>query len=233
MNQMKSTNILVLGDSILAGITYDSESNKYHFTKDNCIDILNNTTDYQFDNCSKFGLTSKKALKMLPSFLDKYPNVKYALIELGGNDCDFDWKNISLDPLKDHLPNVTNKEYINNIQEILKLLQSRNIQPIIENLHPINSSKYFNFLSKTLNGDKILSWLKDVSLIYRYQESYNDSLLNLAYQLRIRVLDIRESLLTIHNYEDMLCEDGIHLTELGQEYLSKTIQNKIGDFIYE
>ena len=170
---------------------------------------------------------------MLPSFLDKYPNVKYALIELGGNDCDFDWKNISLDPLKDHLPNVTNKEYINNIQEILKLLQSRNIQPIIENLHPINSSKYFNFLSKTLNGDKILSWLKDVSLIYRYQESYNDSLLNLAYQLRIPVLDIRESLLTIHNYEDMLCEDGIHLTELGQEYLSKTIQNKIGDFIYE
>src|SRR5574344_61192 len=105
------------------------------------------------------------------------------------------------------------------MQEILKLLQSRNIQPIIENLHPINSSKYFNFLSKTLNGDKILSWLKDVSLIYRYQESYNDSLLNLAYQLRIRVLDIRESLLTIHNYEDMLCEDGIHLTELGQEYL--------------
>jgi acyl-CoA thioesterase-1 len=230
---LKENNVMIIGDSILAGVVYDEIKKRYTYLKDGCIKLLNDDNIYQLDNYSKFGQTTSRALKMLPTFLNQDKSYQYALIELGGNDCDFNWKEVSTTPDENHDPKVGLKEYLDNMKEIVALLKSNHISPIVETLHPIDAEKYYTFLSQQYNSENLKKWLKDISIIYRYQEQYNDALMIFAERNHLPLLNVRQELLSTHDYSQKLCLDGIHLNENGQKLLAKAMKNALGELTNE
>ena len=90
---------------------------------------------------------------------------------------------------------------------------------------PIDAEKYFRFLAgDKLNRANILRWLGDVQQIYRYQEMYSLMVEKVAMELSIRLIDLRSRCLAERRFfRDMLCEDGLHLTEEGQVFIGEQI----------
>ena len=92
-------------------------------------------------------------------------------------------------------------------------------------LPPIDAEKYFRFITRGgLNGEKILKWLGDVQVIYRFQELYSDAVSLLAAKKGLPCVDVRSCLLPDHRFDTLVSEDGIHPTERAYE--------KIADILY-
>jgi lysophospholipase L1-like esterase len=171
-------------------------------------------------------MTTDRTLSKLNSYLKSYNRYKYAIIELGGNDCDFDWKAISEKPENDHLPKVDIKNFKNNLNIIVSQLTEFKITPIIITMPPISSSRYLNWFGKELNKDNILYWLKDENYIYKHHELYNLELMSFAHSNNIEVIDLRLLFLKVKNYEKYLCVDGIHINEEGHKYVEESFAKR-------
>jgi lysophospholipase L1-like esterase len=66
--------------------------------------------------------------------------------------------------------------------------------------------------------------LGDVQQIYRYQEMYSLIVEKVAREFSIRLIDLRSRCLAERNFfRDMLCQDGLHLTEDGQRFVGEQI----------
>lgn len=217
--------IEVWGDSVLKGVIYNENRQRYQILKmDN---IINKMAELGINikNNSKFGMTAPKAKKLLINSLKKGTKAEMAVIEFGGNDCDFKWAEISEDPKKEHLPNTILETFKESIIDMVDMLRNNGIKPILMNLPPINSEKYFNWVSRGLNADVILKWLGDKELIYRHHESYSLAIMNIAQRLSCQFIDVRGPFLQKRDYYNYLCEDGIHPNEKGYELMKQTIFN--------
>ena len=108
---------------------------------------------------------------------------------------------------------------------MVKRLLKQGIRPVLMTLPPIDAERYFRYLvGDKLNRDNILSWLGDVQQIYRYQEMYSLLVERIAREFSIRLIDLRSRCLAERNFfRDMLCEDGLHLTEEGQRFVGEQI----------
>jgi len=216
--------IVVWGDSLLKGIIYDEPTHRYRFLDDSCLEILGKSQkEWSFTNLSQFGQTSERALTKMREKLREDHDFDIAVIELGGNDCDFDWKQIAENPKVDHAPKIPLSEFRKNLTAMVEELRRYGIAPVITNLPPINAERYFRFLSANLNPDQILVWLQDVNNIYRTQEMYSLELNDIARELNIPLINVRTELLRERDYNDCLCSDGIHLNAKGHRRLSDLI----------
>jgi acyl-CoA thioesterase-1 len=89
------TNISIWGDSVLRGVVYDDNAGKYVFLQNSCIPETAKNFNITYVNNSKYGMTAPKALERMKKNLEE-SDIKpdFALIELGGNDCDFNWNTV-------------------------------------------------------------------------------------------------------------------------------------------
>ena len=151
-----------------------------------------------------------------------------ALIEFGGNDCNFAWNEISDDPAGEHLPATLPEVFFQTICQMVKTLTEAKIKPILMTLPPIDAEKYFRFLvGDKLNGANILKWLGDVQQIYRFQELYSDLIGKASRRMQCALLDVRSRCLADHRMASFLCEDGLHLTQQGQSFVGNMIAGMI------
>ena len=107
--------IAIWGDSVLKGVVLEEGKDRYSLLKDSSIELIKREYNLMIKNNSKFGLTVTKAMKLMDKSLSKGDHPNYVLVELGGNDCDYNWKEISENPDKVHLPNhqvVSRCQYI-------------------------------------------------------------------------------------------------------------------------
>ena len=112
---------------------------------------------------------------------------------------------------------------------MVERLLSKGIRPVLMTLPPIDAERYFTFLvGDTLSRENIMRWLGDVQQIYRYQEMYSLLIEKVAREYSIRLIDIRSRCLAERRFfQDMLCEDGLHLTEEGQQFLGEQIADLV------
>ena len=148
-----------------------------------------------------------------------------AVIEFGGNDCNFDWAAVSEHPEEKHLPATPPEEYLESMRAIVRWLFAQNIRPVLMTLPPIDADRYFRFLVGTkLNPKHILNWLGDVQQIYRYQEMYSLMVEKVAREFSIQLIDLRQRCLESRGFvKKMICADGLHLTEEGQQFIGDAI----------
>ncbi len=226
------TNICIWGDSVLKGVVFDEELNKYVFLENTCIDKTAAAFNINYLNNSRFGMTTPKAYRLMKKALEDMDfKADFALIELGGNDSDFNWKEVAKDPKKNHLPKTPIALYEENINGMIEMLREKNIEPVLTNLHPIDPVRYFNWITKdNLSKDSILEWLKDVFMIYRFQEMYSLTVTKISRQKDVRLIDIRKAFLKAGNLRDFLCEDGIHPNEKGHELMTQCMIEYIEDY---
>lgn len=211
--------IEIYGDSILKGVMLDKDTNKYYIGNKENIKKITNEYPLNITNNTKFGCTITKGYKQLQKDLKKDFDCDYIVLEYGGNDCDFNWKEISLNPNTNHDPNTTLEEFKKIYKQMIITLKEQQIHPILMSLPPISADKYFNWISKDLNKENILKWLKDVGKLYRYQELYSRTVESIAKEMGCLFIDVRTKFLEKSNIDDYCCKDGIHPNEQGHKLI--------------
>ena len=227
---MKDYNISIYGDSILKGILFDKDKNKY-IISENIAEKVADTLDINIKNHSSFGMNTNKAIGIYNKNINN-EKVNAVIFEYGGNDCNFDWEKISQNPQGNHLPVVTLQQFTNNIEFMIVEALKKDIKVILTTLPPISSDRFFDFITrKGLSKTNILNWLGDKEHIYRHHERYNAAVLKLAKKYNLYVADIRDNFLQQKNCNNLLCDDGMHPNSKGQKIIYNTFIDFYNNYI--
>ncbi len=144
------------------------------------------------------------------------------LLEFGGNDCDFNWAEVSEHPEREHQPNTPLDVFEQSYIAMISDLRRQHIHPLMMTIPPIDATRYLDWICH-YGPDKtrILQFLGgDVQAIARFQELYSLSLFNIAAQTHTQIVDIRSSFLMRKDFPSLLCKDGIHPTEKGHQLIT-------------
>lgn len=224
---MMTGSVCMIGDSISKGVVFDSVMHKYILLKDNFVNMLKGSTNISVKNYSLFGCTVTKGLEILGRHKDEIRSYDYTVLEFGGNDCDFNWKEVSDAPEKKHLPKTPVEDFEQQYLSMISKIKEYGGHPVVLSLPPIDAQRYFTWISRKLNPKNILSWLGDIDFIYRWHEMYNLAALRLAKDCGAQFIDISSAFLEKSNYRDLICEDGIHPNKKGHELICKTISETV------
>lgn len=217
-------NVTVFGDSILKGIVL--EDGRYRIVRD-WEDRLREERGLEIRNCSRFGCTIGKAMTAIRrQSAQRGAEGERALLELGGNDCDYDWAAISADPEGEHLCHTPPEEFRRRYREAIALLRRSGRRVVLSTLPPIHSERYLRFLCRNgLSYDNILRWLGDVEAISRWQAHYSAIVEELAREEGTELIDLRAAFpKDPAALEPLLCDDGIHPSRRGQELIFRTLR---------
>ncbi|HBT59734.1 MAG TPA: hypothetical protein DEA45_02795 [Acholeplasmataceae bacterium] len=210
--------IKIIGDSLLKGIYYDESKDRHTILKNSGIERLKKD-GYNITNDTKFGLTTPKALEILKRDINTFQQFDEVYIELGGNDCNYDWDQVSLDPYKNHQPVTPIDVYESALCEIIDFLRTYEIKPILVSLPPLDYKQFYCYIVKGRNEDNIMAFLKTKEEIYLHQKRYNDVVYKISRQKKVDYIPLREMFLDRVDFLNFICKDGMHLTENGQEVI--------------
>ncbi len=212
----------VWGDSVLKGVILDEVLGTYKLLKKSCVNLVEQALNVQIINRARFGSTISKGYAHLQKSLDKGLDCDFVLLEYGGNDCDFDWKSVAADPLADHQPNTPLPLFVRTLEEMVRLLQEHEIEPVLMSLPPICGRRYLDRIVEQGNDRaSLLQFLGEDQQIYRYHEWYSLEVTRLAARLKTLYVPVREAFLAKMQKEDLICRDGIHPNEKGHQLMEE------------
>lgn len=220
-------NVTVYGDSILKGILL--ENGRYTINRE-WEEKLSHLFGVKIRNRSRFGCTIQKALEQIRRDADRpCEGEEYALLELGGNDCDYRWEEIAAAPREDHDCKTPPEEFVDRYREAVRLVRKSGRKPVLLTLPPIHSERYLRFICRDgLSRENILTWLGDVDAIYRWQRKYSDLVELVARQEGAELIDLRSAFLRDGRpTEELLCADGIHPSRSGQGIIYDTLSSSV------
>ena len=211
----------IYGDSLLKATMPDTEM-RYHF---HLPEVMAQYPSDRLEvvNRAKMGATVTKGLSLVEHDVQRGIDARWALVAYGGNDSDFDWEAIAAAPEQEHLPHTVLPEFVEKLRCVVKILCDAGVQPVLMTLPPIDSVRYFNFISRRSDGQRILDWLGDVGRIYRHQEMYSDAVAALAMGEGLPLIDVRRQFLPLRDLPRLIAADGIHLTMPGYRQLFDTL----------
>jgi lysophospholipase L1-like esterase len=219
--------VCVFGDSVSRGVVFDSALKKYILLRDCFANRIKSSFPVIIKNYSKFGCTVTKGIDLLRRHKNELSGYDYTVLEFGGNDCDYDWAEISAAPEQEHQPKTPIGVFERKYKELIEQVKQCGSHPVLLTLPPIDAERYFTWISRGLNPAAILKWLNDVGHIYRWHERYNLAVCQVAQECRVPLIDIRSAFLEKHDYQSLLCEDGIHPNEEGHRIISAAISSTI------
>lgn len=212
----------IFGDSIMRGVIYSEEKGKYKLCNDHKFTSFINS-GITVTNNARMGFTIRDGLNAIKKRISYFEPESIVMLSFGGNDCDFNWKEISENPKGLFEPNTKSEDFISMYSDAIDLVRKKGATPVICNIIPIDAEKYMSWISRGLDKSAILKWLGDVSMLSRWQEYYNIMLDKIAIIKNCELLDIRSVFLRSHNFKSLLGADGIHPTQLGYDIIKKEI----------
>ena len=218
--------VTVYGDSILKGVLLEDGKYTVNRVWEN---LLAQRCGLKIRNRSRFGCTIRKALP----FIEKDSETKsgeLAILEFGGNDCDYDWAAISADPDRDYDCKTPPAQFRSRYRQAIDLLRRSGRRLAVLTLPPVHSERYLRFICRDgLSYDNILRWLGDVEHISRWQAEYSEMVRQIAREERVDVIDLRRAFpQEPEKLEKLLCSDGIHPSRSGQELIYNTLLKYAG-----
>lgn len=222
------TDISAFGDSVLKGVIF--ENNKYKVSKNSFVCLCEKLLGIKVENKAKFGSTITTGEKSIEKNIEviKNSNSKYAIMEFGGNDCDYTWKEISDNPLLQHTPKNSINEFVQTYTNLINNIKEIGKMPVLLSLPPIDSNKYFNKITQGLNSENILKWMNgNKHFLTNWHERYNIEVFKLAIKNHVPIIDITSKFLEMKRYEELLCDDGIHPNEKGHKLIAEVINEHV------
>jgi len=216
--------VTVYGDSILKGVLFlDGKYTVDHRWERELAETLR----LNVDNRSRFGNTIQKLLPVLRRDGAAEGEGGYALLEFGGNDCDYDWKAISAEPTGRYRCKTPPEQFLTLYREAIALLRGHGKTPVVLTLPPIHSERYLDFICRAgLSRENILHWLGDVEAISRWQETYSSLVRQVAREEQTALVDLRAAFpREPRALEELLCDDGIHPSRAGQRLIGLTLRD--------
>ena len=220
--------IWIFGDSILRGIVWSESAGRYINSDKLGEKELASYYRMEITNRSRFGCTLTKGAKILQKQFESASACDAALLEYGGNDCDFNWAEVSAAPNETHLPNTPLDTFEALYRETVQGLKVKGSLPVLCNLVPVCSDRYLTWITRTgLSKENILHWLGDENAIYRFQERYSRKIEEIAKSENCPLIDLRGAFLDVRQMESLFCADGIHPNEQGQALICDTFKSAI------
>lgn len=215
--------VIVWGDSLAKGVVWNEERRRHTTADSTAVDVAADKLGITIENRARFGFTATRGFETMQRDLNSGVTCDAALLEFGGNDCNFDWAAISENPDAAHEPATPPAAFVKTLTNMVHMLMDKHIRPVLMTLPPIDAERYFRYLvGDKLNGANILKWLGDVQQIYRFQELYSRLVEKVALSTRCKLIDIRSHCLGDHRMAEYICADGLHLTEAGQRFVGET-----------
>ena len=220
--------LLAFGDSVLKGVIY--ENDRYRVTDTAFYRQCAEALGVVIENKARFGSTIDKGEQIFQKNLEaiRKSSGEDVIMEFGGNDCEFNWKEISADPYGEHLPMSTIEDFTSTYTYMIEQVKKTGKSPVLLSLPPIDSARYLKHISRGLSEENILKWMHDDrQYITNWHERYNIEVFKIAIENSIPVIDITSSFLEHKNYSEYLCEDGIHPNEKGHGIIADAIMQHI------
>ena len=219
--------VCILGDSVAKGVVLDDARGRYIFAKESAARLFAQDGGMEVDNLASFGCTVTKGEEMLQKCGPRIGDYDYTVLEFGGYDCDFDWKSVSDDPEASHICKTPLETFKQKYARMLETIKRFGGKPVVLNLPPIDSGRYFRWISRNLSPSRILRFLKEVGFIGRWQEMFNIAAVQVASAAGVPVIDIRSAFLAQPDFRSYLCADGIHPNEAGQKLIYGAIRRQL------
>lgn len=207
--------ITVYGDSILKGVVL--EDGKYRMER-GWEKRLAQEYGLEIRNKAHFGNTLGRAMPQIEKDCAERAEGELAVLEFGGNDCDFDWAAIAEDPDGSYVCKTPLTDFEALYRRAIRNVENSGRTAIVLTLPPIHAQRYLDFICRNgLSKGNILRWLGDVEAIYRWQRDYSDTVSRIAADMGVRMIDLRRFFLRDgRSPEELLCDDGIHPSRIGQ-----------------
>lgn len=221
--------VIIWGDSVAKGVVWDEVRGRYVLSPTTAVGIAADALGLEIVNRARMGATVEAGERMMAQDLGRGLTADMAIIEYGGNDCDFDWRAISEAPDADHLPKTPAPIFAEKMRGMVETAARAGIEPMLVTLPPIVAGRYFDFVARDgLNAANILRWLGDKDHIYRYHERYSALISRIARECGCRLIDLRGEFLSLWQSEGLFCFDGIHPNEAGQRFMGDAIVRALG-----
>ena len=114
--------VQIYGDSLMKGVLVD-ENFKYKPVAGKLLQELTAITGVETVNRAHFGYTVDKGQAILKKDLQKGLDCEIAVIEFGGNDCDFDWSEVAQAPESVHHPHTPIGQFLDAVTQMAKSLK--------------------------------------------------------------------------------------------------------------
>ena len=215
----------IYGDSILRGVTYDSAKGRYVLCRERSETI--EKLGVEARNYSRLGATVTKGVELIERNVTENEKGTVVLLAYGGNDCDFDWKQVSEDPQGKYSPNTSDDEFRSSYHRMIDRIVGAGAKPVIATLVPLDAERFMKWISRGLSYENILRWLGDVNKLALWQERYNRILESVAEERSVTLLNIRSAFLTSPDIQALLCADGIHPSADGHRIINEQIRGLV------
>lgn len=221
-------NVCIYGDSIMKGTVPDGAA-RYRFTIGEYLDRIVERFPLKIVNRAKFGAPVTKGEALLRQDLSREISGEITLLEYGGNDCNFDWAAVSAEPDGEHQPKTPLNVFLATLEGMVDAVLKAGSRPVLMTLPPIDAEKYLDRICQDERcvKERILHWLGDTHMIYRYHEMYSGAIANLAARRGLLLIDVRSRFLDKHNYRELISSDGIHPSEKGYSILYSVFREKL------
>ena len=221
---MRFQKIEFFGDSIIRGAVAQQKE-RLKLRADSTFQYLKEL-GFQVKNNAHIGATIKKGLQELSYRLPFFDKKTAVVLGFGGNDCDFDWEQISEHPEIEHQAKVCLPDFLDLYRKAIRKIRETGATVFACTLVPLDSENYFSYLSSGKNAKNLHRWLGDKNMLYRWHESYNRAIESLAREEKVPLIDLRSAFLQDRDYhKKLICYDGIHPTEQGYAQIDRVFRN--------
>lgn len=208
--------IYIFGDSLLRGVMPD-ENGMYHSTE--CIDFdgLAKKHDIVIKNYAMPTFTSKQGRDWMNKTLAAVEKPDLAIVEYGGNDCDFRWRELAeTDELVVNPHRVSLEEFAVTYGSILDDLEAMDIRTVVTLCPQLPPHVYLKHLSDSGVPEKVIHRYaaSDEEFAAEYT-AYKKVILKLANERQKSVLNIEKNFANLDNMVEYYSVDGMHPNEKG------------------
>ena len=220
--------LYIFSDSVVKGVMH--ENGRYKLCDDHDFSSLS-VCGIEAHNFAKMGATIRTGLEIMQRRLPEDAQGAVVLLSFGGNDCDFDWAEISDAPDSVHLPHTLPEDFTALYREAISLARLRGAEVAVASIVPIEATRYMRTISAGRSEENILKWLGDVNRLYRWQEYYNDLACTAALKLGCHMIDVRPRFLQSACFPALMSDDGIHPSPAGHALLHKTFADALSELL--
>ena len=221
--------LVALGDSIIKGVLVQSEGerSRYSLADKSIVECCAEKLGGESLNLGKMGCTIETGERILNRYLDKMSGAQYVLLEYGGNDSDYNWREIAEAPEKEHFPRTRLEVFEQVYERVINKIKEMGAIPLVLSLPPMDAERYFAFFSQKWEDGfraNVMRWLGgSTNTIMSGHELYNLATMRIAQRTGAQWIDVTSGLLKGHNFRAYLCDDGIHPNERGQRVIAEAV----------
>ena len=184
---------------------------------------------FEVRNNGIIGATICRGSRVVDRRLPALDEHTLVILGFGGNDCDHDWQAVSDDPEGIHLPRILVQSFRDRYAELIAKVQATGAKVALCSLVPLDADKFFAFISEGKSAERIMQWLGDKEILYRWHENYNRAVERLAASTGCPLIDVRDGFLTRHDFASLIGPDGIHPTEAGYAIIDDIIAGDVAE----